>query len=45
MKQTDDGLFDDDDDGLSDPILNKYDETSMSQVNELISEFQQVRIN
>lgn len=46
MGQTDEELYDDDDDddGLSDPILNKYDETSMRQVNELISEFQQVQI-
>lgn len=28
----------------TDPILNKYDQTSMRQVNDLISEFQKVRL-
>ena len=35
----------DDDDGPSDPILNKYDQTSMRQVNDLIAEFQRVHIH
>ncbi|EEP81747.1 conserved hypothetical protein [Uncinocarpus reesii 1704] len=42
--QTEGELIGEDDDGLSDPILNKYDETSMGQVNELISDFQKVQI-
>ncbi|EFW14787.1 hypothetical protein D8B26_000550 [Coccidioides posadasii str. Silveira] len=43
--QNDVELIGEDDDGLADPILNKYDETSMSQVNELISEFKKVQVH
>ncbi|KAL5360219.1 hypothetical protein BJX96DRAFT_175083 [Aspergillus floccosus] len=35
---------DDNDSSLVDPILNKYDQTSMRQVNDLISEFQKVHL-
>lgn len=32
------------DDGPPNPILNKYDQTSMRQVNDLIADFQKVQI-
>lgn len=31
-------------DELSDPILDKYDQTSMRQVNDLIVEYQKIQI-
>lgn len=38
------GDADDDNGDFDDPILNKYDQTSMRQVNDLIADFQKVNL-